>query len=43
MRLPYAAEMTGFPRHAIYYAAAAGSDLDRFGARLLGYDALTGE
>ena len=43
MRLPYAAGMTGFPRHAIYYAAAAGSDLDRFGARLLGYDALTGE
>lgn len=43
MRLPYAAGMTGFPRHAIYYAAAPGSDLDRFGARLLGYDALTGE
>ncbi len=43
MRLPYAADMTGFPRHAIYYAAAAGSDLDRFGAQLLGYDALTGE
>jgi len=43
VRLPYAADMTGFPRHAIYYAAAAGSDLDRFGARLLGYDALTGE
>jgi putative phosphonate metabolism protein len=38
----YAADMTGFPRYAIYYAAAAGSDLDRFGAQLLGYDALKG-
>ena len=36
-------DMTDFPRYAIYYAAAAGSDLDRFGAQLLGYDALTGE
>ena len=35
--------MTAFPRYAIYYAAAAGSDLDRFGAQLLGYDAGSGE
>jgi putative phosphonate metabolism protein len=34
--------MTGSPRYAIYYAPAAGSALDRFGARLLGYDAWTG-
>lgn len=34
--------MTAFPRYAIYYVAAAGSDLDRFGAQLLGYDALAG-
>jgi len=35
--------MTGFPRYAIYYAAARGSTLDRFGAELLGQDAWTGE
>ena len=35
--------MTGFPRYAIYYAAAPGSDLDRFGASLLGCDAFSGE
>lgn len=35
--------MTDAPRYAIYYAAAAGSALDRFGAGLLGYDALVGE
>ena len=35
--------MAGFPRYAIYYASAPGSDLDRFGARLLGYDAFSGE
>jgi putative phosphonate metabolism protein len=34
--------MTSFPRYAIYYVAAAGSDLDRFGAQLLGYDAFNG-
>ena len=34
--------MATFPRYAIYYVAAAGSDLDRFGAQLLGYDALSG-
>jgi putative phosphonate metabolism protein len=31
--------MSNYPRYAIYYAPASGSDLDRFGARLLGYDA----
>jgi putative phosphonate metabolism protein len=35
--------MPSFPRYAIYYAAAPGSDLDRFGAQLLGYDAFSGE
>jgi putative phosphonate metabolism protein len=34
--------MTPFPRYAIYYAAAPGCALDRFGAELLGYDAWTG-
>jgi len=31
-----------FPRYAIYFVPAPGSDLDRFGAHLLGYDAFTG-
>jgi putative phosphonate metabolism protein len=35
--------MTTSPRYAIYYAPAAGTALDRFGARLLGRDAWTGE
>jgi putative phosphonate metabolism protein len=35
--------MANFPRYAIYYASAHGSDLDRFGAQYLGYDAWTGE
>jgi putative phosphonate metabolism protein len=35
--------MASFPRYAIYYASAPGSDLDRFGAQLLGYDAFSGE
>src|SRR5260221_9204923 len=35
--------MTGFPRYAIYYVSAPGSDLDRFGAHLLGYDTFSGE
>ena len=35
--------MTQAPRYAIYYAPAADSELDRFGARLLGYDAASGE
>jgi putative phosphonate metabolism protein len=34
--------MSSFPRYAIYYVARAGSDLDRFGAHLLGYDAFDG-
>lgn len=42
MSRPYAADMTGFPRYAIYYMSAPGSDLDRFGAQLLGYDAFSG-
>jgi putative phosphonate metabolism protein len=35
--------MATFPRYAIYYVSAPGSDLDRFGAQLLGYDAFSGE
>jgi putative phosphonate metabolism protein len=35
--------MAGFPRYAIYYVSAPGSDLGRFGARALGYDAFSGE
>jgi putative phosphonate metabolism protein len=35
--------MTTFPRYAIYYVAAPGSDLDRFGAELLGYDAFSAD
>jgi putative phosphonate metabolism protein len=31
-----------YPRYAIYYAPEPGSDLDRFGTELLGYDATTG-
>jgi putative phosphonate metabolism protein len=31
------------PRYALYYAPAPGSDLDRFGSALLGYDAHTGD
>ncbi|MGH6643507.1 MAG: DUF1045 domain-containing protein [Bradyrhizobium sp.] len=34
--------MSNDPRYAIYYAPAPASDLDRFGAELLGYDAFTG-
>ena len=34
--------MANYPRYAIYYAPAQGSDLDRFGAELLGYDAYEG-
>jgi putative phosphonate metabolism protein len=34
--------MAHSPRYAIYYAAARGSALDRFGAELLGYDAWSG-
>ena len=35
--------MADYPRYAIYYAPAPGSDLDRFGAQLLGHDAFGGE
>lgn len=34
--------MSNYPRYAIYYAPEPASDLDRFGAELLGYDAFTG-
>jgi putative phosphonate metabolism protein len=34
--------MANHPRYAIYHAPAPGSDLDRFGAELLGYDAYEG-
>jgi putative phosphonate metabolism protein len=35
--------MADYPRYAIYYVPAPASDLDRFGAQLLGYDAYKGE
>jgi putative phosphonate metabolism protein len=35
--------MATFPRYAIYYVSTPGSDLDRFGAQLLGYDAVSGK
>ena len=35
--------MAEHPRYAIYYASPPLSDLDRFGAHLLGYDAFNGE
>src|SRR5438552_3722805 len=38
----YSATMAG-PRYAIYYVPAPGSELDGFGAKLLGYDAHSGE
>jgi len=34
--------MANFPRYAIYYASPPDSDLDRFGAEHLGYDAWSG-
>jgi putative phosphonate metabolism protein len=34
--------MTNYPRYAIYYAPAPDSELDRFGAHMLGYDAYGG-
>jgi putative phosphonate metabolism protein len=40
---PYSADMASYARYAIYYAPVPGSDLDRFGAHLLGYDAFSGE
>jgi putative phosphonate metabolism protein len=39
----YSGVMADYPRYAIYHAPAPGSDLDRFGAQLLGYDAYSGE
>jgi putative phosphonate metabolism protein len=39
---PYSAGMASYPRYAIYFVPAPGSDLDRFGAGLLGYDAFGG-
>ena len=39
----YSAPMATFPRYAIYYVSGPDSELDRFGTRLLGYDAHTGE
>ena len=35
--------MAQYPRYAIYYAPPPGSDLDRFGAASLGYDAYSGQ
>jgi putative phosphonate metabolism protein len=42
MRL-YCTDMADYPRYAIYFAPPPGSDLNRFGAQLLGYDAFSGE
>jgi putative phosphonate metabolism protein len=39
---PYSAGMASYPRYAIYFVPAPGSDLNRFGADLLGYDAFGG-
>jgi putative phosphonate metabolism protein len=35
--------MASYPRYAIYHVPEPGSDFDRFGTELLGYDAHTGE
>lgn len=35
--------MANYPRYAIYFTAAQGSALDRFGSALLGYDAYRGD
>jgi putative phosphonate metabolism protein len=42
MRL-YSGFMADYPRYAIYYAPAPGSEIDRFGAHLLGYNAYAGD
>ena len=42
MTRPYCTDMADYPRYAIYYVPAPVSDLDRFGAHLLGYDAFGG-
>ena len=39
----YSADMATYPRYAIYYVAAPDTDLDRFGAQMLGYDAFSGK
>src|ERR1700682_4742345 len=39
----YSADMATFPRYAIYYVAAPGTELDRFGTQMLGYDAVSGD
>jgi len=39
----YGAAMATYPRYAIYYAPAPGSEFSRFGSDLLGYDAFSGE
>jgi putative phosphonate metabolism protein len=38
----YSADMANYPRYAIYFVPAPGSDLNHFGADLLGYDAFGG-
>jgi putative phosphonate metabolism protein len=38
---PYSADMANYPRYAIYFVPAPGSDLHGFGADLLGYDAFS--
>lgn len=38
----YSASMANHPRYAIYYAPAPDTDLNRLGAKLLGYDAFGG-
>ena len=43
MRRLYSADIETYPRYAIYFVSAPGSELDRFGAQLLGYDAFCGE
>ena len=43
MKRLYAAPMSDYPRYAIYYAPAHASDLDGFGAGMLGYDAFAGD
>ena len=43
MRRLYSADMSTYPRYAIYFVSAPGSELDRFGASLLGYDAFSGQ
>jgi putative phosphonate metabolism protein len=43
VRRLYSADMETYPRYAVYFVSAPGSELDRFGAQLLGYDAFRGE